>query len=167
MNRYMQRTKTFVFGSALLALIVMTGILAGCAEREKGTGNLTAADVGERIEQSVNLESMEQRDMKKLQKLYHISGEEVADFVLYTASSNVEADELLIVRLKDESEAERVMAKIEERIAAQTAKFKNYRPEQYFLLEKHVLKTKGPFILFAVSAGVEQMEQAFDAVTDT
>ncbi|MGZ7441595.1 DUF4358 domain-containing protein [Paenibacillus sp. TH7-28] len=166
MNKYLQRTKSFVFGSALLALIVMTGILAGCAEREKGTGNLTAADVGERIRQSANLENMKQGDAEKLQKLYHISSEDIADFVLYTASSNVRADELLVIRLKDEAQADRVMAKIAERIAAQSAKFKDYRPDQYYLLEKHVLKTKGLFILFAVSAEADQMERVFDAVTD-
>ncbi|RRJ65890.1 DUF4358 domain-containing protein [Paenibacillus oralis] len=165
MNRLGQRKRPYV--AVLLALIVLMGIVAGCAGREGGAGNLTAANVGERIRQAANLEKMKQGDAEKLQKLYHISSEDIADFVLYTASSNVRADELLVIRLKDEAQADRVTAKIEERIAAQSAKFKDYRPEQYYLLEKHVLKTNGRFILFAVSAGGEQMEWAFDAVTDT
>lgn len=160
MNRLGQKKRPFV--AVLLALIVLMSIVAGCAGREGAAGNLAAADVGERIRQSANLEGMEQRDMNKLQKLYHISSEEIADFVFYTASSNVKADELLVVRLKDEAQADRVTAKIEERIAAQSAKFKDYRPEQYYLLEKRVLKTKGSFILFAVSAEADQMERAFD-----
>ncbi|MGG6311093.1 DUF4358 domain-containing protein [Paenibacillus macerans] len=151
---------------AFLAVAVTAGLLAGCAGREGEAVNLTAIDVGERIRQAANLENMKQGDAEKLQKLYHISGEEIADFLLYTASSNVEADELLIVRLKDESEADRVMANIEERIAAQTAKFKDYRPEQYFLLEKRVLKSRGLFILFAVSAEADQMERAFEEATN-
>ncbi|MDU2241943.1 MAG: DUF4358 domain-containing protein, partial [Paenibacillus sp.] len=94
--------------------------------------------------------------------LYHLSSGDVASFVLYTASSNVKADELLVIQLKEESEKDRIMAKIEGRIAAQTAKFKNYRPEEYDLIEKRVLKTHGLFILFAVSAEADSMERVFD-----
>lgn len=146
----------------MLALSLMIGLLAGCTGREGGSGNLSAVEVGKRIEKSANLGNMEQGDEERLKKLYHLSSGDVASFVFYTASSNVKADELLVIQLKEESEKDRIMAKIEGRIAAQTAKFKNYRPEEYDLIEKRVLKTHGLFILFAVSAEADSMERVFD-----
>lgn len=146
----------------MLALSLMIGLLAGCTGREGGSGNLSAVEVAKRIEKSANLGHMEQGDEERLKKLYHLSSGDVASFVLYTASSNVKADELLVIQLKEESEKDRKMAKIEGRIAAQTAKFKNYRPEEYDLIEKRVLKTHGLFILFAVSAEADSMERVFD-----
>lgn len=84
------------------------------------------------------------------------------DFILFTASSNVKADELAVIKVKDASDTENVTEKIQQRIEAQTIKLKDYRPEEYFLIKKHVLKTKGPFVLFAVSKEVDQIESVFD-----
>ncbi|MFD1904694.1 DUF4358 domain-containing protein [Paenibacillus rhizoplanae] len=47
------------------------------------------------------------------------------------------------------------------RIGAQEVKLKDYRPEQFYLVEKHVLKVKGRYILFTVSKDAEQIESAF------
>lgn len=149
---------------AMLALSLMIGLLAGCTGREGESSNLSAVEVGERIEKSANLGNMKQGDEERLKKLYHLSSDDVASFVLYTASSNVKAEELLVIQLKEESEKNRVMAKIEERIAAQTAKFKDYRPEEYDLVENRVLKTHGLYILFAVSAEADSIERGFDEI---
>lgn len=149
---------------AILALAVMVGLLAGCAGKNEESGSLTAAEVAERIEKSADLSNMKQGDANRLEKLYHLTSNDLEDFVLFTASSNVKADELLVIRLKEASETDRVMEQIEQRIAAQAAKFKDYRPEQYFLIEKRVLKTNGRYILFSVSAEADSMERIFDEV---
>ncbi|MFD1269552.1 DUF4358 domain-containing protein [Paenibacillus motobuensis] len=126
------------------------------------TNKLSAAQIRERIEQAVSLKDMKEGDQNKLQKLYKIDAESVEDFILYTSTSNVRADELVIIKLKDPSQAENVKEKITQRIDAQKIKFKDYRPDEYFLVEHHVLKTKGAFVFFAVSKEADQMERAFD-----
>jgi hypothetical protein len=108
------------------------------------------------------MDGLEQGDGKKLQKLYHIDPEDIEGFVLYTAVSNVKADELVVLKLKDENDAPDVKAHIAQRIDAQTVKFQDYRPEEYYLVEKHALETKGPFVFFAVSKEAERMERAFE-----
>ncbi|MUG86173.1 DUF4358 domain-containing protein [Paenibacillus timonensis] len=147
---------------AILTLVFAIGFLTGCTGKEGGNGNFSAVEVGERIQKSADLGNMKQGDAKRFKKLYHLSSEDVSSFVLYTASSNVKADELLVIRLKDESEKDHIMEKIEERIAAQTAKFMDYRPAEYDLVKKHVLKTQGLYILFAVSAEADVIERIFN-----
>ncbi|NKI24398.1 DUF4358 domain-containing protein [Paenibacillus dendritiformis] len=159
MKRYRQGVwKSFAF---LMMLAVVIGALAGCSGRQAGE-ELSAAAVAERIQRAVNLNEMKQGDRKKLHKLYHIDADEVEDFMLYTAASNVKADELAIIKVKDADQAERVKQNILKRIDAQTVKFKDYRPEEHFLIEKHVLKTKGRFVFFAVSKEAAQIEAALD-----
>lgn len=150
------------FLSVLLMFAIGMGMLAGCSGEGGTSEELSAAKVGERIQQTVSFQDMKQRDLEKLQKLYQIEVEKVENFILYTASSNVKADELAVIKVKDASDTENVKEKIQQRIEAQTIKFKDYRPEEYFLIEKHVLKTKGQFVLFAVSKEVDQIESVFD-----
>ncbi|WP_409179000.1 DUF4358 domain-containing protein [Brevibacillus fortis] len=148
------------FLSVLLMFAIGMGILAGC---DGGTiEELSAPELGERIQQTVSFQDMKQGDLEKLQKLYQIEAEKVENFILYTASSNVKADELAVIKVKDASDTENVKEKIQQRIEAQTIKLKDYRPEEYFLIEKHVLKTNGQFVLFAVSKEVDQIESVFD-----
>ncbi|MED1917678.1 DUF4358 domain-containing protein [Brevibacillus sp. DP1.3A] len=150
------------FLSVLLMFAIGMGMLVGCSNDDVTSGELSAAEVGERIQQTVSFQDMKQGDLEKLQKMYQIEAGKVDDFILYTASSNVKADELAVIKVKDASDSENVKEKIQQRIEAQTIKFKDYRPEEYFLIEKHVLKTKGQFILFAVSKEVDQIESVFE-----
>ncbi|WCR27394.1 DUF4358 domain-containing protein [Paenibacillus thiaminolyticus] len=160
----MKRYRQGVWKSLALVMMlaVVIGALAGCSGKQDGE-ELSAAAVAERIQRAVNLDEMKQGDRKKLHKLYHIEADEVEDFMLYTAASNVKADELAIIKVKDADQAERLKQNILQRIDAQTVKFKDYRPNEYFLIEKHVLKTKGRFVFFAVSKEAAQMEAAFDS----
>ncbi|MGV2787493.1 DUF4358 domain-containing protein, partial [Clostridium perfringens] len=99
----------------------------------------------------------------KLQKLYKMDTDSLDDFILYTSTSNVKADELAVIKLKDESQAESVKENIEQRIEAQKMKIKYYRPDEYNLVDHHELKTKGPFVFFAVSTEAESMERWYDS----
>lgn len=147
----------------MVALVVVIGILSGCSGKDVKTPvQLTAAEIGKSIEQTVSLKEMKKGDLNKLKKLYRMDAVEVDDFILYTSTSNVKADELAVIKLTDESQAESVKENIEQRIEAQKMKFKDYRPDEYFLVENHVLKTKGPFVFFSVSKEADTMERAFD-----
>ncbi|BFH15300.1 hypothetical protein J6TS7_46020 [Paenibacillus dendritiformis] len=116
MKRYRQGAwKPFVL--MMLAAVVI-GALAGCSG--KAGEEPSAAAVGERIQRAVNLDEMKQGDIKKLAKLYHIEADEVEDFILYTAASNVKADELAIIKVRDADQVERVRQNILQRIDAQT-----------------------------------------------
>ncbi|WP_339324621.1 DUF4358 domain-containing protein [Paenibacillus sp. FSL W8-0194] len=149
--------------AAILAIAVVIGLLSGCAwGRGEGTAATSLDEIGEKVGQAADLKEMKKGDMKKLQKLYNIDPDAVEGFILYTSNSNVRADEWAVIQLKDPQQAENVKASIGQRIAAQKNKFKDYRPNEFFLVENHVLKTKGSFVFFAVSQEAEQMEKAFD-----
>ncbi|MEK4118956.1 DUF4358 domain-containing protein [Paenibacillus sp. FSL W8-0919] len=147
----------------ILAIVVAICVLSGCSGKDdKMAAQLTASEVGEQIMQAVDLEAMREGDQEKLQKLYKLDLDGVEDFILYTSTSNVKADEWAVIKLKDPQEAEAVKEKVEARINEQTAKFRDYRPDEYFLVENHVLKVKGPFVFIVVSKEADRMGEAFD-----
>ena len=151
------------FYPVILTLVVVISILSGCSSKDDKTPEqLSATQIGKSIEQVVSLKEMKKRDLNKLQELYKIDADSVDDFILYTSTSNVKADELAVIKLKDESEVENVKKNIQQRIETQKVKFKDYRPEEYFLVENHLLKTEGPIVFFAVSNEADQMEHGFD-----
>ncbi|TQR46375.1 DUF4358 domain-containing protein [Paenibacillus popilliae] len=161
MNIYNQIARNRRF-FALFIFVCLISALVGCTSNQSDI-NVSTAKIEEQIKQSVKLDKLKQGDAQKLKKLYDLGTEQVEDFLLYTASSNVRADEIAVIKVKDEKQIDSVKASIAKRIDAQAVKFKDYRPEENALLEKHVLKVKAHYILFAVSADAEQIEQAFDA----
>ncbi|MCY7484658.1 DUF4358 domain-containing protein [Paenibacillus alvei] len=160
MNFYhhIARNKRFF---ALFLFIFAISALVGCAS-EQSDINVSAAKIEDQMKQSVKFDKLKKGDAHKLKKLYDLGTEQVEDFLVYTASSNVRADEIVVIKVKDESQIDSVKASIARRIDAQAVKFKDYRPDEYALLEKHVLKVKSHYVLFAVSADAEQIEKAFD-----
>ena len=150
------------FLTYMLAVFAAAGLLVGCSGNRAASAELSAVEVGARIQQAADLQGMRQGDLEKLQKLYRLEAENVEDFVLFTAASNVQADEWAVIKVKDANETDHVLDNIRQRIEAQSGKFRDYRPEAHVLIEKHVLKTKGRFILFAVSEQAPLIEKAFD-----
>lgn len=144
----------------LIFIFAMIGLM-GCTSKQTAI-NVSAAKIEEHMKLSIQLDKLKKGDANKLKKLYNLGAEQVEDFMLYTAASNVKADEIVVMKVKGEEQIDSVKASITKRIDAQTVKFKDYRPDEYALLEKHVLKVQYPYILFAVSSDADQIEQAFN-----
>ena len=70
---------------------------------------------------------------------------------LYSPASNMDAQELLIIKLKDNSQAEAVTEAINARLETQMNSFEGYGIEQYAMLENHILDVQGNFILYVVN----------------
>ncbi|WP_142335352.1 DUF4358 domain-containing protein, partial [Bacillus toyonensis] len=57
-----------------------------------------------------------------------------------------------------------IKEKILSRIEKKSKSFKDYLPDEYFLIEKHVLKTKDNYILLAISKDADKIEKTFDKI---
>lgn len=101
-------------------------------------------------------------DEEKLKKLYDIDSENLEEYILYIPKSNIEANEIAIFKVKESEDLEEVEEKIKDRVEEQATNFKDYLPDEYYLIEKNVLKTKGNYILFAISEDVDKIEKVFD-----
>ena len=105
---------------------------------------------------------MVESDSDKLKKLYDIDADKIEGFKLYTAKTNIEANELLILKVKDKEDIDGINEAINDRIETQSNSFKDYLPDESYLIENHILKSNGNYIVFIISEEAEQIENAFD-----
>lgn len=159
--------RRFRFSAAVFVGLLLTAIMTtGCVGSRTADDSLTTEDVFEKVGPAIDSENLERGDADKLEKLYRLkeAGIEVGadDFVLYTSKSNVEADEIVLLRLSNTADTEIAKDRIIAHTENQKIKFRDYRPSEYRLVENHVLKHRGSFVLFAVSVQADQLEAEFD-----
>lgn len=152
----------FKFVITIITCTITLSALTGCFGKQPTVSSLSPAEIGEKIKQTTNIKEMKDGDSKKLQKLYNISTDEVESFVLYTAPTNIKADEITVIKVKDTKNIDSMKEKISNRVEKKSNGFKDYLPNEFFLIEKHVLKTKGNYILLSISKDSDKIEKIFD-----
>ena len=69
--------------------------------------------------------------------------------------------ELLVIRLKDEAQAEPLVEVIKKRIEDKITLFNGYAPEEEALLGSYVLESSRGFVMFAVCANADKVLEEF------
>jgi hypothetical protein len=95
-------------------------------------------------------------------RLYGLDPASFEGCVLYYPTTNMMAEELLIVKLSDLSQQEAVRAAVEARIATQKNTFEGYGVEQFEMLTNNaVVEVRGNYILFVVNGASAAARDAF------
>lgn len=145
---------------AIIVLILIVLAAVGCSSKS----NVSFNDVSEKIKKSADVSNMRAENSEKLKKLYDIDAAKLDGFKLYRAQSNVKADEILILKVKDKGDIEDIKSKINKRIDKQATSFKDYLPKEYNVIKNNVVKTKDDFVLLAISKDADKIGTAFDEV---
>ena len=141
------------------ALVILLIVLHGLRNRVSGAD---PAAVLSAVTSVVSTENMQEADAQMVKRLYGISPADYESCALYYPTTNMGAEELLLVKLKDVSQQEAVLSAVEKRIETQKTAFDGYGPEQFALLQDHaVTEARGNYILFVVSAASDAAKTAF------
>lgn len=128
------------------------------------TGRQSAApfdDVAQAVFASVDTSSMQPADNQMIRRLYGLQPADYDGIALYYPTTNMGAEELLVIRLSDMSQQETVTAALEQRVADQIHVFEGYAPEQTALLQRAILDVQGNYILLAVHPDGDAARDAF------
>lgn len=108
-----------------------------------------------------DLSEVQQADNRMIRRLYGLNPADYAGVSLYYPSTNMGAEELLLVKLSDESQKDAVLAAVETRLETQKNSFDGYGVEQTALLNEHALiETRGVYVLFVVCQNARAVRQA-------
>lgn len=120
------------------------------------------ADVEAAVVAELDMTNMLQGDNKMIKRFYGLDPSQFEACILYYPTTNMMAEELLIVKLSDVSQQEAVRAAVEARIATQKNTFEGYGVEQFEMLSNNaVVEVRGNYILFVVSANSAAAQKAF------
>ncbi|MBU3106827.1 DUF4358 domain-containing protein [Clostridium gasigenes] len=117
-------------------------------------------DIRNSIEKSVSLDRMDMGNEKNLKKLYYINIKDLEDFIYYAPKSNMDEDEILVLKVKDEKNMPIIKSQIQKRIDKKAESFKNYRPEKYEIIKNAVLEDEGQYLIFIISQDSYNIKEA-------
>ena len=118
------------------------------------------SDVKEAVLNAANLSPMAEGDNQAIKRLYGLSASDYENVLLYYPT-NMGAEELLLIQLKDISQQQAVKSAIESRLDTQKKSFDGYGVDQYAMLEKAVVEVQGNYILLVVAADPAPVRKAF------
>lgn len=146
-------------GMILSVLVVLIFVLS--LVKQDKQSNAAFEDVSTAVIETLDLSEMQQADNQMIKRLYGLSPADYAGITVYYPTTNMGAEEVLIVKLKDISQQETVVQAAQARLDTQMNTFEGYGVEQVALLEKAVIEVQGNYILFVVNDNVSQAQQAF------
>ena len=156
------RPNTFLYeiarwSAAVAAVISLIWMFGG-----NTVSNADPVEVAEAVVETIDMENMLEADNQLIKRFYGLDPASFEGCILYYPTTNMMAEEVLIVKLKDMSQQAQVRAAIEKRIETQTTTFEGYGVEQFELLTNNaVIEVRGNFILFIVNADSAEAQKAF------
>ena len=124
--------------------------------------NADPADVESAVTAQIEMTNMLKADNQMIKRLYGLDPAAYESCVLYYPTTNMQAEELLIIKLSDTAQAQAIETAIEARLETQKASFDGYGIEQYdMLVSNAVVEVRGNYVLFVVNAASAQARQAF------
>ena len=119
------------------------------------------SDVQEAVISAADLTPMAEGDNQTFKRLYGLSASDYENVLLYYPTTNMGAEELLLIQLKDLSQQQAVKDAIESRLDTQKKSFDGYGVDQYAMLEKAVVEVQGNYILRVVANDPAPVRKAF------
>lgn len=96
-----------------------------------------------------------------VKRLYKLNPADYEGVLLYQPSSTMNAEEILVIKLKDKSQANDVKNAIEARKKSQLNTFKGYGATQTDLLNKSIIDVQPNYILYVVDPQASLIDDAF------
>ena len=119
-------------------------------------------DVENAVVPTVLSDGMQKADAQLIKRLYGVNPADYEGCALYAPVSNMDAEELLLVKLREPSQKEALTAAVEQRLQTQKNAFDGYGAAQFALLNEHAAtELCGNYVLFVVSENEAAARAAF------
>ena len=141
----------------LLCLFVVVIVLLSRNRESKVPFETVSAAVAE----SIHTDNAMPGSDRFLKKYFGLNPDDYDGVMIYTPTTNMHANEVLLIRLKDTRQADPVSAAIQERIESQRGIFQGYAPEEIGLLDNAVLDVQGNYILYIVDDNAAAVDEVF------
>ena len=148
-----------IFYGILFTLVIVTFVgLYGVLK----IAEPSMSEIDKSIVATADLSNMVKDDAKKLRQLYYINKNQVEDFILYAPKTNMDANEILVLKAKDVEGVKHLKEKVETRVDKQSESFASYRPELKTVIDDYELKEKGQYLYLIISEDNKKIDKAIE-----
>ena len=140
-----------VIRTEVLLVLLLAGVMFLLLYK-KEPENVRLEQVRRAIASSCDLTGMEEARDMRLKRAFGFGEADYEEYLYYAPVNTLSVDEVLIVKTGSTSQASRIRAGIEARIAAEKTAFDGYGTEQIALLNNAKLVEDGPYIVYACGA---------------
>lgn len=106
-------------------------------------------------------EGAEAADELAFKDLFGLGFDQFEGVIYYKPASNMDVTEVVIAKSDSDETLTTLMTAVEQRIEDQKNLFESYAPEQYALLQDAIVKKKGNYVFYMVSADADAYYEAF------
>lgn len=153
-----KRIYTIVEVLCVVALVAFIIVL--CTERSGGTDK-SAEEVAAPIAAAIEDVELLEKNNADIVKTFGFDTAKT-DGAAYYASDNVmEVSEVLVVKLKDPSDAQAFQDSISKYVVNQQNLYKNYAPEQYSLLTDCMIEVSGNTVFYCTAKNADALYEIF------
>lgn len=132
-----------------LPILMIVVLLAGCGSQ--GPKNVDAAKAADDLKSALTFkDELSEATQAVRDRTYGFAEGDVAAGKLYL-SSGATAEEIAVFEAKDEEAAERLLAAVKERVAAQKAAFEDYAPAEMAKLNSAVVERNGKIVALCIA----------------
>lgn len=119
-------------------------------------------EVAVSVENALGQSDLQKMDGQALKRYYGLNSADYDGVLLYSAQSSMSAEEVLLIKVKDDSQVQEVTDAIDEYLRTQREDFEGYAPEEVKLLDDAQRSVRGDYIFLAVSGEAQRYKEAFD-----
>jgi uncharacterized lipoprotein len=131
--------------------------------KEQGAGEDVLVD-GE-LQGYIEVDLMDDKDPSTpiyIEKM-KLNKEELEDAMVLAAMMNINSDEIILLKAKDEAHVKSLKEALKREKEAQIKTWEVYLPDQFEKVKNNVIKTNGNYLLYVTSANPEKMVEVFDS----
>lgn len=150
---------TFTIAKYLILLAII-GFVA-LTIRSKHQTSAPFEQVSTAVENAINKATMHDVGRKAFRRYYNLNEAEFEGILLYQSVSGMSADEILLVKVNSQEQAEQVRAAVESRRQARINDFGTYAPEESQTMENALILVEGEYVLFAATDQQDDIKKAF------
>ena len=143
---------------AVVIIVLIVGKFS-VNRKSKATFDSVQKDVAKCVEKD---DTMLDGDKNMVKRLYGLDPGEYEGVMLKYPSTNMNVDEVFLVKLKNLAQQDSVTAAIEKRLETQKNNFDGYGTNQYSILEKSVIDVRGNYIMFVVAEKTDPIVKTFE-----
>lgn len=148
----------------ILKVICLAGLVFFLYTKMAGSrlSTVSFADMQAAVTGAADMATMQEADNQMIKRLYGLDPSLYDGVCLYYPLTNMGAEELFLLKLKDASQQDEVRSAIEARLATQKKSFEGYGIEQSAMLNRSVYEVRGNYAIFVSADDTAPMKNAFD-----